>query len=145
MLLGNIGDDTCGNGENDERHLFCSESNARGAQGRRGTSAPAVEGGFRLGKPPQGPIIKKQQNKGKCNDHRLRQETQNERKKHKEIAPNGGPPDIMGVGSHRKDPEEPAEDVLPFRNPGNRFHVEGVGGKERRHERACPGGMRHEG
>ena len=35
----------------------------------------------------------------------------------------------MGVGTHRKDPEEPAEDVLPLRNPGNRFHVEGMDAK----------------
>jgi len=50
----------------------------------------------------------------------------------------------MGVGTHRKDPEKAAEDVFPFRDPGDRFHVKGVNGKEGCHERACPGRVRHE-
>ena len=36
MLLGNIGDDTGGNGENDERHLFCNESDSPGRAGTQG-------------------------------------------------------------------------------------------------------------
>ena len=78
ILLGNIGYGGGGGGENDERHLFCNESDSRCTRKRRGTGAPSVEGGLHPGKPPQGPIIKKQQDKWKGDDHRLRHQAQNE-------------------------------------------------------------------
>jgi hypothetical protein len=50
---------------------------------------------------------------------------------------------ITEVGLEREQPEERAQEVLPFGGPGHRFHMQRVQGKERGHGAALPERPRH--
>lgn len=48
--------------------------------------------------------------------------------------------DVLGISHEGEQEEERAEHVLALRDPGDRFHVQGMKGEPGGHQNAAPGG-----
>ena len=92
----------------------------------------------------QRPVVQEQEYEGRGHQHRFGHQPQGQRHEHRRVAEDGRPPDIAAVGQEGEHEEQRAEDVLAFRDPGDRFNVQGMQPEQRSHQGASPEGPRHQ-
>ena len=85
----------------------------------------------------QRPEIEKHQNRRQGNEHGLGQKPQTKEHESKEVACERGPRDVAHIRHHGQQPEERAQHVLAFRDPGDRFHAQRMQGEQPGHQSAA--------
>ncbi len=89
------------------------------------------------------PPIEQEQHAGQRDEHRLRHQPERQAQAHRHVRHQTRTPRVAGVGPHGEHPKGPAQDVLPFRDLGDRLHVQRMHAEERGDEGAPPGTVRH--
>jgi len=105
--------------EEEERYLLLEEFLPRGGR-----------------EPVEGPVIQEEEDEGKGNHHLFGHEPQGKDANGCGVGRSRSFTGVSPVGDESQEEETGREDILPFRSPGDGFHMEGVEGEEG----ACDGG-----
>ena len=92
---------------------------------------------------PKRPVVQKEQDKGKGDEHGLCHQAQGKAEDEGEVARQSGPGNIGDIHAHGQHPEEGGKDILALGYPGDRFYVERVKGKKGCHKGAPPDCLCH--
>ena len=110
-------------------------------QGQLLDDQPAPRGGLR--RAAERPEVEEEQDEGQGDQHRLGHEPQREEQDDQRVTARARPAHVDQIGPEGQEEEQPAQDVLALRDPGHRFHVQGMELEERGHERAPEERARH--
>ena len=86
----------------------------------------------------QRPVIEQEEDKRPCDQHGFRHEAKREQGEHHRVSGDAGSLRVEYIGAYGENPEESAQHIFTLGYPGNRFHVQGMQGKQHRHEGAAP-------
>ena len=103
----------------------------------------AHRAGLHLHDPPEGPIIQQQQKTRDRDEHRFAHQAEGHGDEHQGVAGDAGSSRVCLIRQQGQHPEEGAQYVLPFRNPGHGIHLQRMQRKKTRHHRAPPGRAGH--
>ena len=94
-------------------------------------------------KAPKGPVIEEEKDEREGDKHGLGQKAKDEGTADHKVPFQSGALHVGGICPDGDDPEEGGEHIFTFCHPGDRFHVEGVKGKESGYKGALPEGLCH--
>ena len=83
----------------------------------------------------QGPIVQQQEHQRQRDQHRLAHQPQQAKEPYQQVAGQRlALADIAPIGRQREHEEQAAQDIFALGDPGDRFHAEGMNGKDGRHQ-----------